>query len=76
MLRLFSLSPKHIHVILEGQEVLHDQKCQLSLVQPGDTRWTSYYHTIRAVVKCLQSIVAALQHSLGKVCVPTSAGQF
>ena len=34
----------------------------MSLVQPGDTRWTSHYRAVRAVVKCLQSIIATLQH--------------
>ena len=58
--RLFSQSPKRTHVLREVQEVLHDPK--LSLAQPGDTRWTSHYRAVRAVVKCLHSIVAALQH--------------
>ena len=57
---LFSQSPKRTHVLREVQEVLHDPK--LSLVQPGDTRWTSHYRAVRAIVKCLQSIVATLQH--------------
>ena len=34
----------------------------MSLVQPANTRWTSHYRAVRAVVKCLQSIVATLQH--------------
>ena len=35
----------------------------MSLVQPADTRWSSHYRAVRAVVKCLQSIVATLQHT-------------
>ena len=58
--RLFSQSPKCTHALREVQEALHDPN--MSLVQAGDTRWTSHYRAIRAVVKCLQSIVITLQH--------------
>ena len=37
------------------------QNCP-QFIQPGDTRWTSHYKAVRAVVKCLQSVVTTLQH--------------
>ena len=58
--RLFSLSSKRTHALWEVQEVLEDPK--LSLVHIGDTRWTSHYRAVNAVVRCLKSIVATLQH--------------
>ena len=58
--RLFSLSPKRTHAFREVQEVLQDPK--LSLVQVGDTRWTSHFRAVKAVVNCLQSIITTLQH--------------
>ena len=58
--RLFSLSPKRTHALTEIQEALQDPN--LSLVRAGDTRWTSHYQAVKAVVKCLRSIIATLQH--------------
>lgn len=58
--RLFSLSPKRTHALIEIQEALQDPN--LSLVRAGDTRWTSHYRAVKAVVKCLRSIIATLQH--------------
>ena len=58
--RLFSQSPKRTQILRDIQEALHDPV--LSLIQPGDTRWTSHYRAVTAVVKCLPSIVVTLQH--------------
>ena len=58
--QLFSQSPKRTQALREVQDVLEDSK--LSLVQPGDTRWSSHFRAIRAVIKCLNSIITTLQH--------------
>lgn len=42
------------------QEALQDSN--LSLVHAGDTRWTSHYRAVKAVVKCHRSIICTLQH--------------
>ena len=57
----FPQSPKHTYVLQEVQEVVHHPK--LAQVQPGNTKWTSHYRAVRAIVKCLQRIVATLQHT-------------
>ena len=57
---LFSLSPKRIHTLREVQDAL--QGPNVSLVKAGDTRWTSHYRAVKAVVKCLKGIVTTLQH--------------
>ena len=56
----FLKSPKRTQILRDIQEALHDPV--LSLIQPGDTRWTSHYRAVTAVVKCLPSIVVTLQH--------------
>ena len=58
--RLFSTSPKRAHALKEVQEALQDPS--LSLVHACDTKWTSHYHSVKAVVKCLRSIITTLQH--------------
>ena len=58
--RFFSLSPLRTGVLREIQEALEEP--QLSFVQPGDTRWTSHYRAVKAVVNCLKSVITTLQH--------------
>ncbi|XP_065907811.1 zinc finger MYM-type protein 1-like [Dysidea avara] len=58
--RLFSMRPKRAHALKEVQEALQDPS--LSLLHAGDTRWTSHYRSVKAVVKCLRSIITTLQH--------------
>ena len=58
--RLFSLSPKRTHTLRKVQDAL--QEPNLSLFKAGDTRWTSHYRAVKAVVKCLKGILITLQH--------------
>ena len=58
--RLFSVSFKKSHALKEVQEAL--QEPDLALVRVGDTRWTSHYRAVKAVVKCLKGILVTLQH--------------
>ena len=49
--RMFSVSPKKTHALKEVKEEL--QEPDLTLTRAGDTRWTSHYIAVNAVVKCL-----------------------
>ena len=57
---LFSVSPKKTHALKEVQEAL--QEPDFALIRAGDTRWTSHYRAVKAVVKCLKGIIVTLQH--------------
>ena len=57
---LFSVSSKKTHALKEVPEAL--QEPDLALVRAGDTRWTSHYRAVKAVVKCLKGIIVTLQH--------------
>ena len=46
--------------LTEVQDAL--QEPNLSLVKAGDTRLTSHYRAVKAVLKCLKSILITLQH--------------
>ena len=35
---------------------------QLKLIQPGDTRWLSYYRCINAVIRCYEALMITLEH--------------
>lgn len=60
MWRMFSVSPKKTHALKEVREAL--QEPDLALVRAGDTRWTSHYKAVHAIVKCLKGIIVTLQH--------------
>ncbi|CAF3512118.1 unnamed protein product, partial [Rotaria socialis] len=35
---------------------------QLKLIQPGDTRWSSYFRSVNAVIRCYEPLMITLEH--------------
>ncbi|CAF1517008.1 unnamed protein product, partial [Adineta steineri] len=35
---------------------------QLKLIQPGDTRWLSYFRSVNAVIRCYEPLMITLEH--------------
>ncbi|CAF4313072.1 unnamed protein product [Rotaria magnacalcarata] len=35
---------------------------QLKLIQPGDTRWLSYFRSVNAVIRCYEPLMSTLEH--------------
>ncbi|CAF5052945.1 unnamed protein product, partial [Rotaria socialis] len=35
---------------------------QLKLIQPGDTRWLSYFRSVIAVIRCYEPLMITLEH--------------
>lgn len=63
--RFFHLSPKRTRKFESVQEILESNS--LSLVQPGDTRWSSNFRAVTAVCSNLLAIIVTLQdiHTAG-----------
>ncbi|CAF2008246.1 unnamed protein product [Rotaria magnacalcarata] len=48
------------HVFTDIQMLL--KHAQLKLIQPGDTRWLSYFRSVNAVIRCYEPLMSTLEH--------------